>query len=177
LAGQCCPGKPVAKRIRVGGQDVGIAELDAILRKAFEMKGVSDEGLKKVLLRELRIHNYVPPLAEKEYLKGLWDAFMRYREQHKAVEEDYHGIPREEIPWFPSINYELCSNCGKCCEFCHRGVYIFDDGPKVAKPSRCIVSCTGCMALCPDKAISFPSLVELREALRVLRAKYALKKQ
>ncbi|MGQ9588356.1 MAG: ATP-binding protein [Thermoplasmata archaeon] len=177
MAGPCCPGRPVVKRILIGGQEVGIAELDAILQKAFEMKGVCDEELKKVLLNELRIYNYVPPSADKEYLKGVWDAFVTYRQQHRAVKEDYHGIPREEIPWFPTINYELCSNCGKCYKFCHRGVYTFDDGPKVARPYRCIVSCTGCMVLCPDKAISFPTLVELRETLKVLRTKYVLKKE
>lgn len=176
MGGPCCPSKSVAKRIRIGDQDVGIAELDKILQTAFEMRGVSDKELKKVLMNEVRNYNYVPPAVEIQYAKGVWEVFMKYREQRSAVEEDYHGIPREEIPWFPTINLELCSKCGKCFEFCHRDVYTFDDGPRVTNPHRCIVSCTGCMALCPDKAISFPTLVELRESLNVLRTKYELRK-
>jgi NAD-dependent dihydropyrimidine dehydrogenase PreA subunit len=42
----------------------------------------------------------------------------------------------------------------------------------VVNPYSCIVGCTGCMAQCPAGAISFPTLVELREMLRELRAEF-----
>ncbi|OGS41650.1 MAG: hypothetical protein A3K67_04740 [Euryarchaeota archaeon RBG_16_62_10] len=90
------------------------------------------------------------------------------------MDESYHGIPRGEIQWFPTVDYGLCSRCGKCAAYCHRNVYTVVDGePKVANPYRCIVSCTGCKALCPEGAISFPTLVELRDGLKALRASHS----
>ena len=35
-------------------------------------------------------------------------------------------IPREEIPWYPSINQDLCLNDKKCVEFCTHGVYTWN---------------------------------------------------
>jgi len=91
------------------------------------------------------------------------------------VEESYHGIPREEIQWFPTIDHKLCSSCGKCVAFCHKGVYTsVDDQPTVADPYRCVVSCTGCKSQCPEGAISFPTLVQLRDQLKALRAKHGM---
>ena len=37
------------------------------------------------------------------------------------------SIPREEIPWYPTIEQELCSNCGICVDFCTHGVYAVED--------------------------------------------------
>lgn len=37
------------------------------------------------------------------------------------------NIPREEIPWFPTIDERLCTNCGVCIGFCTHGVYALDD--------------------------------------------------
>ncbi|MCL5949687.1 MAG: 4Fe-4S binding protein, partial [Candidatus Bathyarchaeota archaeon] len=34
-------------------------------------------------------------------------------------EETYEGIPRNKIVWHPIIDYEKCTTCGKCVEFCH----------------------------------------------------------
>jgi pyrroline-5-carboxylate reductase len=27
------------------------------------------------------------------------------------------SVPREKIPWYPTIEQELCTNCGVCVEF------------------------------------------------------------
>ena len=40
------------------------------------------------------------------------------------MEKTFSDIPREEIAWFPSINYELCDYCDVCINFCPNGVYI-----------------------------------------------------
>jgi NAD-dependent dihydropyrimidine dehydrogenase PreA subunit len=49
-----------------------------------------------------------------------------------------------------------------------------DDKPHVTNPYRCVVSCTGCGSKCPEGAISFPTLVELRDELKVLKRKHGL---
>lgn len=179
--GPCCPSKTTTKKIRVGSQSVGISELDIILAKAFEYEGASEVEIRRILVKELKVHNYVPASVEDDYSKGVWEAYLdakvaRDSKRQEQARDSYRGIPRSEIQWFPRIDYDLCSKCGKCVKFCHKGVYSCDDGPKVANPFSCVVTCTGCVSQCPEKAISFPSLVELREELKALRKRYGLDK-
>ncbi len=175
VPGQCCPGKPAVKRLRIGGQEVGIAGYEEMMERVLEHVHESDDEQREALLSELRACNYVPPSSEKEYLGALWSEFRQLRAKKLGqVEEQYRGIPREEIPWFPTIDRERCTNCGVCVDFCKRGVYTTSKFPMVTNPYRCIVSCTGCKDRCDAGAISFPSLVELRETMKQLRKKYGI---
>ena len=71
--------------------------------------------------------------------------------------EIWFGIPRGQIDWFPTIDYDKCIDCMACINFCTRGVYTEKDGkPKVVKPKKCVVGCTGCEPICPKGAISHP---------------------
>ncbi len=73
----------------------------------------------------------------------------------------WHGIPREEIDWHPTINEEACIGCGTCVTGCGRLVYRFDFEKKKAvvyDPLNCLVGCTTCANTCPAHAISFPPL-------------------
>jgi len=82
------------------------------------------------------------------------------------------SIPREKIPWFPTVNYDLCAGCMQCVEFCHNGVYQWDEEeghPRVIEPFNCVLGCSACASLCPNEAISFPSKREIIELLRKLR--------
>jgi NAD-dependent dihydropyrimidine dehydrogenase PreA subunit len=75
-------------------------------------------------------------------------------------DEDYLGIPRAEIPWYPSIDYSKCNSCKTCFEFCRLKTYSYVSGPdkvSVANPYNCVVGCNGCEDKCPEGAISFPS--------------------
>lgn len=175
VCGPCCPGKPAVKRLVIGGQEVGISGFDSIMAKGLEHIDGSDEEQKAAVLEELRARNYVPKAAEKEYLHAVWEEFRQVRAKRLGqVEERFQGIPREEINWFPTIDEDRCSQCGKCAEFCHHGVYTFDDRPHVTNPYRCVVSCTGCLKACSEGAISFPTLVALRDELRALKKKYGV---
>ena len=74
----------------------------------------------------------------------------------------FKGIPREQIPWYPTINYDKCIRCEKCVEFCKLGAYclIEKDGEKkpfVSNPYNCVVLCKGCQDICPSGAISHQS--------------------
>lgn len=40
---------------------------------------------------------------------------------------DWRGIPREEIPWFPTIDAEKCIGCRECVAICKNGVLAFDE--------------------------------------------------
>ncbi len=88
-------------------------------------------------------------------------------------------IPREEIPWFPTIDYEKCVGCLTCVWFdreAGHNVYEVDGNPPrpvVKNPFSCVIGCQACAKICPNNAITFPSTVELRKVLRELRLKYS----
>lgn len=89
-------------------------------------------------------------------------------------EETYHGVPRNKIPWYPTIDYEKCNSCGKCVDYCKLGAYEFKENqekkrPVVKNPNNCVVFCTGCEEQCLAGAIKFPSKKETREIIKKLR--------
>ena len=61
-------------------------------------------------------------------------------------------------PWFPVVDYNLCSGCMQCLSFCLFGVYDVDDDGKLAavSPDKCKTNCPACARVCPDGAIIFP---------------------
>jgi NAD-dependent dihydropyrimidine dehydrogenase PreA subunit len=73
--------------------------------------------------------------------------------------KEWRGIPREEIPWLPTIDGEKCIGCFACVEFCPNDVLEFDEAAgkaRVKYPFNCVVECKACAKLCPVDAISFP---------------------
>jgi NAD-dependent dihydropyrimidine dehydrogenase PreA subunit len=98
------------------------------------------------------------------------------------IEDTWHGIPREQIPWYPTIDYEKCFNCGKCVEYCTLGTFEFEekDGEKISavkNPNNCVVLCTGCDGICPAKAIKHQSKKETHETIKKLRKKYPVQQE
>ena len=96
------------------------------------------------------------------------------------LEETWHGIPRNQIPWYPTIDYQKCTSCGKCEDYCKLGVYELKEqvGKKtsvVTNPNNCVVLCTGCDDICPSGAIKHQSKKETKEKLKELRKIYPLK--
>ena len=83
------------------------------------------------------------------------------------------NIQREEISWFPTINYEACLGDRLCYDFCKNGVFSWDEErqrPTVEAALNCVVGCDSCAQLCPSEAITFPSKERLRATLRRLRS-------
>jgi NAD-dependent dihydropyrimidine dehydrogenase PreA subunit len=69
----------------------------------------------------------------------------------------WHGIPRREIPWFPTVDADACIGCTLCYLTCGRGVFEMRDNlAVVAHPYECMVGCSTCATVCPVEAISFP---------------------
>lgn len=59
--------------------------------------------------------------------------------------------------WYPIIDKERCTECGKCMDFCLFGVYSSENGHiKVVKPENCKNNCPACARICPSRAIIFP---------------------
>lgn len=72
------------------------------------------------------------------------------------------GPEPEWQPWFPVIDYDRCTNCRQCFNFCLFGVYEMspDDTVSVRKPGNCKNNCPACARICPQIAIMFPKLNE-----------------
>lgn len=77
----------------------------------------------------------------------------------KVEKKTWHGIPREEIPWMPTVDADACIGCQLCFITCGRSVYEMHDSVAVAvQAMECVVGCTTCGNVCPTGAIAFPSL-------------------
>jgi NAD-dependent dihydropyrimidine dehydrogenase PreA subunit len=97
-------------------------------------------------------------------------------------EESWHGIPRSQIPWYPTIDYEKCISCGKCEDYCKLGVYELEQNEGktrsvVRNPNSCVVLCTGCDGICPASAIKHQSKKDTHEKIKELRNTYKVKSE
>ncbi|MBL7133505.1 MAG: ferredoxin family protein [Phycisphaerae bacterium] len=61
-------------------------------------------------------------------------------------------------PWFPVIDYDRCTGCKQCLNFCLFGVFEIssDDKVRVANPANCKLNCPACARICPETAVIFP---------------------
>ncbi|MEX0701906.1 MAG: ferredoxin family protein [Planctomycetales bacterium] len=60
--------------------------------------------------------------------------------------------------WYPVIDYDRCTNCMECIDFCLFGVYGLDhqDTILVEQQDNCKKGCPACSRVCPENAIIFP---------------------
>lgn len=77
----------------------------------------------------------------------------------KTEKKTWHGIPREEIPWLPTVDAEACIGCQLCYITCGRAVFEMHENIAVAVAAmECMVGCSTCGNVCPTGAIAFPNL-------------------
>lgn len=88
------------------------------------------------------------------------------------TETNQWGLPRELIPWGPTIDPTRCRGSGKCVEFCPNNVFELDKSSgraRVARFHQCTILCSNCVAVCPNGAITFPSQDEFLDQVAELR--------
>ncbi|MBC7248703.1 MAG: 4Fe-4S dicluster domain-containing protein [Anaerolineae bacterium] len=153
------------RQILVGRFMTGMVGLDEMFAEFYKAGRDPDEALVPELLARARKDNYIPVAGEAEYAEALLREYRKYCAQQESgctCRTEYgtwRGIPREQIPWFPTLYEDLCDNCGKCVSFCPEKVFDFTTDDRrvyVASPLKCQVECTECARICPQKAISFP---------------------
>lgn len=85
----------------------------------------------------------------------------------------WHGVPRESIPWYPTVDEKKCIGCGLCFVTCGRNVYeMINKKAKVENPFDCLVGCSTCATVCPVDAISFPD----KDMIQKVQREYAILK-
>lgn len=67
----------VKKLALPGGFEVGIVNLENILKEVADLGLADDEAIKKDLLERVKIYNYVAPGAEADYSKALLDEYKK----------------------------------------------------------------------------------------------------
>ncbi len=73
--------------------------------------------------------------------------------------QSWHGMPRTEIPWNPTVIADKCIGCELCYVTCGREVFEYNAKQRKAKvdlPYNCMVGCSTCAMVCPTQAIEFP---------------------
>jgi NAD-dependent dihydropyrimidine dehydrogenase PreA subunit len=104
-------------------------------------------------------------------MSGKDDVLPELEERYQL----YLGIPRQFIPWYPTIDSEKCIGCKECMNFCHDTVYAFDESNRkviVQDKWHCQVYCQSCTHACAKDAITFPDRAEVKAKIRELREKY-----
>jgi NAD-dependent dihydropyrimidine dehydrogenase PreA subunit len=156
-----------SRTILVGGNLVGLVGLDEVFEQFFKSDIKPTQKLGEKLLVEIKRLNYIPAKAEKDYREALSGEYRIYYIKGKTQkgekiaepQKTYKGIPREQIPWFPTVHQEKCDGCKECLKLCPTGVYMWDDQtqkPLVINPLNCVVGCSNCAIICKRDAIIFP---------------------
>jgi len=65
----------VKKLVLPGGFQVGIMNLENILKEVADLRLADDNAIKKELLQRVKIYNYVAPSAEADYSKALLNEY------------------------------------------------------------------------------------------------------
>jgi NAD-dependent dihydropyrimidine dehydrogenase PreA subunit len=142
---------------------VGLDELFDELYAEGMRPGV--EGLRDTLVERAGEDNYIPPAAREEFatiLESEYESYTAHREggapPRRTEYGTWRGYPREQIPWYPTVDEDLCDACGKCLRLCSSKALVADEEGKavVADPFKCVVGCSSCASFCRQKAITFP---------------------
>ena len=155
------------RQVMVDGAPVGLRGLDeafAELRNAGRTP--QDEGLGLEIVKRLSKDNYIPFSARDLYTAVLVREYAAYLARTEGDGQSrsqgygtWRGYPREQIPWYPTVNEDLCDGCGKCLTLCRTGALVASENGivQVADLFACVVGCSSCANVCKPDAISFPS--------------------
>jgi len=154
------------RMLHIAGAPAGLLGLDELF-DALYVKGChpEDADAGEQLIQGVHQHNFIPKPAVPAYQDALLREYQLYYQQRTggkaAVPRDYgrwQGIPREQIPWFPTVSEDLCNGCAKCIEVCPKDVFDETESGKVkvVEPFLCIVGCCMCKSACDPQAILMP---------------------
>ncbi len=95
-------------------------------------------------------------------------------ESYDPEKETFMGVPRNKIPWWPTIDYVKCNFCMECDKFCPHDVYARIEGEEkkliVKNQYNCVVFCRTCAKTCAPDALSFPNKREITKLIKKFRS-------
>ncbi|MGC9468480.1 MAG: ATP-binding protein [Anaerolineae bacterium] len=153
------------RQIMVDGSPVGLRGLDEIFADlAAHGRTPQDEGLGAEIVKRMSEDNYIPYGARELFAAAFEREYAAYLARgdsgggRRGGYGTWRGYPREQIPWYPIVNEDLCNGCGACLKLCSAGALVeTDDGKvRVLDPFACVVGCSSCANLCKPGAITFP---------------------
>jgi len=122
------------------------------------VKSIFDSlGLKPCHVIDIRNHTSEQILNELE-ISQTASSVCNAAQQDKGFEfVGFCNADTAQEAWYPVIDKERCTECGKCHDFCLFGVYSVKNGEvRVTQPRNCKNNCPACARLCPSRAIIFP---------------------
>lgn len=109
--------------------------------------GFEKEGLKLNYINLINTSSEIAMERISEFCSGDDD--------HGSIHEINEGSGWPA--WYPVIDYNRCTACGQCSDFCLFGVYEKHPGKvTVINPQVCKNQCPACARICPSSAIIFP---------------------
>jgi len=136
----------------VGEEEAGPAATDA------ESANLADRTL---WCFDLRTHEQPEPFLE-EIGRLVEAAAARGGEEVEAASGAVDGPSEIEEAarsrWYPVVDFDRCTNCLECLNFCLFGVYGVDASGAITaeQPDACRAGCPACARICPAGAIMFP---------------------
>jgi len=144
----------------------------------------------KKFIHSIIIKEKVYPTVKRE----LGERLNKYPDHKVSIEKGitktdpnpefgkWHGIDRKTINWGPKIDVNKCVGCGMCVVQCseRRNVFGYDEQRRkavVLVPENCMVGCNNCQIACLWDAITFPSILEIRELAKKLVASGRIKEE
>jgi len=122
--------------------------------------GAVDAPDRKVYCIDLRTHS--DPLVYLDEIRRIAECGVRSVAcgvnqpiPHSAFRTPHSTLRRR---WYPVIDYDRCTNCMECIDFCLFGVYGLDNRDRilVEEQDNCKKGCPACSRVCPENAILFP---------------------
>lgn len=110
---------------------------------------------------DLRTHEQPEPFVE-EIRRVVEAAAARGGEETETASSAVDGPSEIEEAarsrWYPVVDFERCTNCLECLNFCLFGVYGVDASGTITaeQPDACRAGCPACARICPAGAIMFP---------------------
>lgn len=82
----------------------------------------------------------------------------RTRAPRTKPSEPFRPQPQAAFRWYPVIDFQRCTDCLECLNFCLFGVYGLDRAESILieQPDACRTGCPACSRICPEGAIIFP---------------------
>jgi ferredoxin len=98
-----------------------------------------------------------PPKKDEAKVKGQE---LTPRERGDLAEKLLPPPANAELSarWYPVVDYDQCTHCMECMDFCLFGVYGVDASAslRVVQQDQCRQDCPACSRVCPVGAIIFP---------------------